>query len=528
MVGWNFAQRLAWLAFPPLVFSGYSQNLAAQDAVACSGPAELEQAIKVHPSAGAYDALGAYFGQQPKIACAISAFESAVHLDPNSWEARFNLSLALVQSNQPARAARELRIATRLQPENPLSHIALGVALSQLNQDDAAIDEFKLALNTDPKSIPALDGLAKSLIAQKRYSAAIAYLKDAPPVAILQNDLAVAYSKNGNVSEAVQVLTNLVKQDPSSAEAHSNLAIAHTQENQFRQAAEEFKEARRCAPNDDVIRLSYVKALAVLAEFSTALPLISDYYRRKPHDFEALYLMGVVDRGLGNYPEAETMLRQAVALNGNSYDVRYNLGFTLAKLGKKQEARQHLEKAVQLKPSSSDASFQLAAVLRSLGQEEQARQELKAFEQKKQATVNEDVAGTKVNQANEYLQSGDAQHAVDLYRQAIVEDPKNARTRYDLSLALDRLGNITEERDVLQQAIQIDPSLAAAHNQLGFFSLQAGQDQDAERELKAAFALDPQNGEAQANLGVLYGQQGHHSQAEQLLRPATETTPHYS
>ena len=62
MVGWNFAQRLAWLALPPLVFSGYSQNLAAQDAVACSGPAELEQAIKVHPSAGAYDALGAYFG----------------------------------------------------------------------------------------------------------------------------------------------------------------------------------------------------------------------------------------------------------------------------------------------------------------------------------------------------------------------------------------------------------------------------------------------------------------------------------
>src|ERR1700682_902196 len=128
----------------------------------------------------------------------------------------------------------------------------------------------------------------------------------------------------------------------------------------------------------------------------------------KHHDFEVLYLMGVVDRGLGNYPEAETMLRQAVALNGNSYDVRYNLGFTLAKLGKKQEARQQLEKAVQLKPSSSEASFQLAAVLRSLGLEAQAQQELKAFEEKKQATVNEDVAGTKVNQANEYLQSGDA------------------------------------------------------------------------------------------------------------------------
>src|SRR5713101_4235460 len=157
MVGWNFARGLAWLALSTFVFSGYNLILAAQDAATCKGPAELEQTIKVHPS---------------------------------------------------ARAARELRIATRLQPENPLSHIALGVALSQLDQDDAAIDEFKVALNADPKSVPALDGLAKSLMTQKRHSAAIAYLKDAPPVPMLQNDLAIAYSKNGNVSEAVQVLTS--------------------------------------------------------------------------------------------------------------------------------------------------------------------------------------------------------------------------------------------------------------------------------------------------------------------------------
>src|SRR5882762_11880597 len=138
MVRWNSARGHALLALSAFAFSGYSLNLGAQDVATCKGPAELEQAIKAHPSAGAYDALGAYFGQRHKISCAISAFESAVHLDPNSWEAHFNLSLALLQSNQPTRAARELRIATRLKPENPLSHIALGVALSQLDQDDAA------------------------------------------------------------------------------------------------------------------------------------------------------------------------------------------------------------------------------------------------------------------------------------------------------------------------------------------------------------------------------------------------------
>ncbi len=158
------------------------------------------------------------------------------------------------------------------------------------------------------------------------------------------------------------MLAQLVKEDPSSAQAHANLAIAYTQKDQFRQAAEGFGKALRLHPTDDVIRLSYVKALAVLAEFVTASSLIRDNYHRKPPDFEALYLMGVIDRGLENYVEAETMLRQAVALNPHNYDVRYNLGLVLARLGKTAETREQLEMAVRLKPPSSEARFQLAAV----------------------------------------------------------------------------------------------------------------------------------------------------------------------
>jgi len=126
------------------------------------------------------------------------------------------------------------------------------------------------------------------------------------------------------------------------------LGLAYTQQSQFRQAVGEFREALRLDPSNDVTRLSYVKALIILAEFQTALPEIQSYFRRKPHDFDALYLMGVVDRGLGDYAAAEPLLKQAVVLNPNHYDSRYNLGFVLAKLGRGQEALVQLEKAVQL------------------------------------------------------------------------------------------------------------------------------------------------------------------------------------
>jgi Tfp pilus assembly protein PilF len=222
---WRCAQIVlcAWMV------QVWSMDVLGQVPAICKGPAELEEVLATHPSAGAYDALGAYFGQRQQLSCAIAAFEAAVHQDPNSWEARFNLSLALLQKHDAAQAARELRVAVRIKPDDPLGHIALGEALGELGQNEAAIEEFKFALKSDPKSVPALDGLAKALIAQKRYSAAIAYLKDATVDPVLQDDLAVAYSSNGDVAEAVKLLAELVQRNPSSADRHVRLGLAYTQ-----------------------------------------------------------------------------------------------------------------------------------------------------------------------------------------------------------------------------------------------------------------------------------------------------------
>ena len=133
MAVWDYVRGSLRLAFAVCIVCIFSLSQMGQPASACKGPAELESVIHSHPSAGAYDALGAYFGQHQKLSCAISAFESALRLEPDSWEARFNLSLALIQNRQPERAVRELRIAVRAKPEDPLGHTALGVALSDLH-----------------------------------------------------------------------------------------------------------------------------------------------------------------------------------------------------------------------------------------------------------------------------------------------------------------------------------------------------------------------------------------------------------
>ena len=502
--------------------------LAQSQDSSCKGPADLERTIATHPSAAVYDELGAYFGQQGQLSCAISAFRSALHLAPQSWEAHYDLAIALLQHDDAEQAQRELRAAAALKPGTPQIQLALGVALNQSNHFDAAIDAFETVLKVNPKSIPALDGLSKALIAEKRYSAAIYALKNAPPDEVLQLNLAIAYSKNGNINGAVETLSTIVKDHPDYAQAHVNLAVIYVQQSRYGEAANEFEKALHLDPSNDVARSSYIKTLIILAQSETALPLAEDYVRRKPNDFEALYLLGSVDRELGKYAEAEKVLTKAVAIQPNHYESRYNLGFTLVKLGRPEEARVQLEKALQLNPTSNEARFQLHYVLRSLGQKEQADQQLKAFQQKLSDTVNQDVAGVKVNQANQYLETGDVQKALQLYRESFVQDPNNARSYYDYALALDRAGDIAAERDALTKSIGLEGNFAPSHNQLGLLELQAGQMADAEKELKLAISLNPQYAEAQGNLGVLYGQEGNNREAERLLRLATENNQKYT
>jgi tetratricopeptide (TPR) repeat protein len=478
----------------------FSGTLSAQSASGCTGSPELESALQTHPSTDSYNALGVYFGGKHQYSCAISAFESALRLAPNAWESHYNLAIALNSIGNAKRAYEEMQTASHLNPEAPQVHLGLGLVLGSLQQPDAAINEFQAVLKVDPKSIPALDGVAKQLTAGKKYSAAIYSLRDAPPNEELQMDLAIAYSRNGEPTKASQVLSTIVKENPANEHAHVTLGIVYTQESRYHEAADEFQAAQRLDPVDDLARVSYIKTLIILRQYSDALPAIQEYLRLQPHTFDALELAGEVQRGLGNYPEAETLLEQAVAINPNSYNACYFLGVVLAKLGKPAEARMQLEKAVQLDPTASEAHFQLAGVLRSLGQESQAREELKIVQQKKEEHVEQDVAITQANEANQYLQSGDPQRASEMYQRSIVKDANNSRTYYDLALALDRQGKYGEERQALAKAIELDAKFAPAHNQIGFLNLQAGKTAEAENEFRTAISLDPQNVEAQNNL----------------------------
>ena len=464
--------------------------------LACDGPSDLTAAISYQPSGRTHNALGAWFAARKQFPCAIASFETATRLDPALWEAHFNLALALIATGSAPSAEQQLRAALPMAPDSARIPFHLGQALMM----------------------------------QRRYTAAVPYLKQAVlavPTITAGLALGEALSGSGQSAEALKTFQELVALYPESAQAYFNLGNLYAKQEQYSDAAEAYTRTLKLDPANDAARLAGAKALVALSLHEAALPLTAEYLSRQPRDAEALYLNGLANRGLARYAEAEDALLRAAAFTPRDYNVQYNLGFVQEKLAKFQAAKEHLEQASAIRPGEAGVHFHLATVFRGLADGASAKKHLEMFQSIKAHEKLQLKAEFGTNSAQQLLQNGDASGAAQLYREALKFDPDNTNTLFDLSLALNKLGDPPGERDALEKAIALNPQFKMAHNQLGLRHMADGRLALARKEFQSALEADPQYAEARSNLGVLNSRQGRYVEAEKMFRQAAEDDPTY-
>ena len=465
--------------------------------LACEGPSDLTAAIALESSGRTHNALGAWFAARKQYPCAVASFEAASRIAPAMWEAHFNLALALMATGRAQMAEEHLRVALPLAPNSAGIPFHLG----------------------------------QSLILQRRYTAAVPYLQQAVQAgsSTLPARLALgaAFSGSGQSAEALKIFQELVASYPDSAGAYFNLGNLYAKQEQYSEASGAYAHTLKLDPANDPARLAGAKALMALSLHEAALPLTAEYLSRHPQDAEALYLNGLANRGLGRYRESEAVLLRAAALTPGDYNVQYNLGFVQEKLEKFQAAREHLEQASVIRPEEAGVHFHLASVFRGLADEASAKKQLEIFQSIKDREKLQLKAEFGTNSAQQLLINGDAAAAAHLYREALKFDPNNANTLFDLSLALNKLGDHLGERVALEKAVALNPQFKMAHNQLGLRHMEDGRLEPARKQFQSALEADPQFAEARSNLGVLSSRQGKHSEAEKMFRQAAEDDPKY-
>ena len=406
------------------------------------------------------------------------------------------------------------------------TYTELGGWFEQKGQSACAVESYRAALKIDPHFRPAIDRLAKSLIARGDYSSAISLLKSAPRDEDLTLDLATAYGKAGMVDEASETLVRAVKANPASAKLTNALVILLANNNHL----------------DDAYRLANISTRCIRTIWRRGNCICGCWWRptrrfrrsrwrgscwlQYPHDGELLYLNAVLEQKAGEFAKAKEHFQQAIALAPDNAEARFDLGVVLARLQDAAGAKVQLQKAIELGATEPEAHLELSKALRTLGETAAADEQLKLYQQAIQGNTNRQMAASKSTDADQALDKGDSQKAVSLYREALEATPQDALLQYKLAVALDRAGDETGERAALEQAIQIDPNLAVAQNQLGYLFYKSGQYDTAEEHFRQAIRANPDFTQAWISLAATLASKSRFTDAQEAVAHALRLDPH--
>jgi Flp pilus assembly protein TadD len=495
----------------------------------CTASATLEAKLLARPTSATYEERGVWFSGQKKFGCAAEEFQKAFQIKPTDAHLAYLLGRSLYDSGNVPEAVGPLQQSIRLDPKILKPHLILGMALDQTHSTPNAELEWRAALAIDPKSATALSALSKDLLGEKDYGAEIALLSpvsgSAQLTPALTLDLAVAYAQTGRLENADGVLRAALRAHPTSLSIAEALAATLVLQARRQEAANVLKMAIKNHASDVHVQVLYLWILVQQDESAKAQQLASKLLGMAPHNWEVLYLKGVLERRAGEYAAARDHLEQAVTLNPNHAEARRNLGSVLAQFKDLQGAREQLQKAIELGEQDPAVRFELAMILRTLGENQEAENQLKIYKQEAQEKSDLTQAYAKSDFADQKLAAGDTQQAISLYREALVANPRDASLAYKLAMACAKAGDPVNERAALEQALEIDPNMAEAHNQLGYLDSRAQDTTAAEEQFRLAVGASPKYAKAWVNLAATLYLESKLPEAKEAVDRALQLEP---
>jgi tetratricopeptide (TPR) repeat protein len=273
----------------------------------------------------------------------------------------------------------------------------------------------------------------------------------------------------------------------------------------------------------------------------------------------------------GRWEEAETELRQAIALNPYQAEWQFNLGLTLDAAGRYKEAAEVFKEAYDLDPEDGQSALMVGvSLLRSenpqasmewlekaeklepgnvapfvhrieactqLGQHDQAEimfylaqqvdpkaadaylamadslLERELYEKavwclREAAKIDPELPGVQGKLAEVYAATGRNERARQLYLRELRLEPGDIDTLLDLGCLLVEMNRYLEAGEKFRRILEIEPDNADAHFELGDLAEREGRLEDALRQYDVVLRLDPDYPGARRRLAAMLFRRG--------------------
>ncbi len=308
---------------------------------------------------------------------AVASIRAAVDLSPNDTELRLNYARLLIDAQRLDQARAQFRHLEKALPDNPDIAYALGLLAMQAEELDVAERYFRKLLRVDARSNEAAYALGQIAEEREDRQQAMQWYQ--------------SVGQGDNFMDARLRIAQIIADRDGVEQARAYLAGLElgTPDQRLRRYLAEGALLRQMDRDADALEvysdglaifidnteLLYARAMA--AESVDRIDLLEQdliaILEKEPDHARALNALGytLADR-TDRFQEAKTYIERAFEQSPDDPAVIDSMGWVLYRMGEYQEAATHLRRALALQPDGEIAAH-LGEVLWALGETEQAR-----------------------------------------------------------------------------------------------------------------------------------------------------------
>ncbi|MDQ2835773.1 MAG: tetratricopeptide repeat protein [Acidobacteriota bacterium] len=450
--------------------------------------------------------LGQLYGLNHDSAKAEAQFKAAQKIDSNSEEVALNMARLYSEQGEPSRAADVLN-AIPAEDRSSRVEFALGASYEQMKKNKDAVAAYHRALDIEPDNLDTERGLANALLS------------------------------DGQLSEALKVLTGIVAAEPQDAQSQIHISEIERRQGHYDEALKTLDKAKPLAP--DSLELTYNEALLYdsLGRYDDATGVLTKLVAGTAHadgkytDSEkanrSIFLdrLAIIYREQNKTAEAVAIYKQLTSLGGEYVKTGFQ-----GQIDAYRDAHQWKEAtavaAEVSKALPNDHAIQLmyAGQLADTGQVDQGLALAKAQLAATKGTAEERDSHLALAQVYIRLKRWhDASEELDAAGGLATKPDDKLYVLFLRGTLLDRQKQYDEAEAQFRKALAIDPQNPTILNYMGYMLADRGvRLPEALGMIRKAVELDPQNGAFLDSLGWVYYKSGQYALAEDNLRKANE------
>jgi tetratricopeptide (TPR) repeat protein len=395
---------------------------------------------------------------------AAARLEPLLPFAPSSFEIHELLGMVYASIPNGDKAIEHLNLAVHLKPDSPEARNNLGATLLRFGKIEAAGEQFRKAAALEPNSYDANHNLGEFFVQSSKVADAQPYLERAwkanPSAFDNGYDLAMADFLLGKLDAARTVVQALLRQR-NSGELHNLLGQIDEKDGKFVAAANDYEAAAHLDPSEENM-FAWGSEMLLHRTYEPAITIFQKASELYPKSPRILIGLGLALYSRGIYDKAVNALVAAADLNPE--DPRCYLFLSKAYNSsplQADEVVQRFRRYAELQPNNALAQYYYAVSLWKGKRTENSSIDPASVEAllKKSIALDGTFADARMQLGDFYADEREYEKSIPEYRRALELNPNLSDAHYRLATDLVHTG----QKENAQKEFAIYQSLRAEH-----------------------------------------------------------------